>query len=275
MKRFLHQNSLSLVLFGLFFLTLAGLAASGFAHYNDELNAHNQAAVSFGHFLVSGTFIEAVFENWESEFLQMALFLILSTVARLGTPTGLVWALSGQLARGEPYRDTALVLSRYVAAIGGDENRGDSGWVYKVGNRQGTTSAADPSGPFGSGRIKRRVRVTWFYCVFEAGGCQRTLEARPERWAAIVAAASAGANAPRGTPHSAMTVGMTMPRMVSAAPIGADECLRLGLVNRVVPHELLLDTVRSYAAMLAAKPALSIALTPGRSTPYGSGCATR
>ena len=49
--------------------------------------------------------------------------------------------------------------------------------------------------------------------------------------------------------------------MWDAAPIGAEECLRLGLVNRVVPHELLLDTVRSYAAMLAAKPALSIALT--------------
>jgi hypothetical protein len=63
----------------------------------------------------------------------------------------------------------------FVQAIGPNENRGQSGWVYKVGNRQGTASASDPSGPFGSGRIKRRVRVTWFYCVFGAGGCQRTL----------------------------------------------------------------------------------------------------
>jgi enoyl-CoA hydratase/carnithine racemase len=49
--------------------------------------------------------------------------------------------------------------------------------------------------------------------------------------------------------------------MWEALPIGAEECLRLGLVNRVVPHDALADTVRSYAAMLAAKPALSIALT--------------
>ena len=68
--------------------------------------------------------------------------------------------------------------SLFVRAIGPDRNRGQSGWVYKVGNRQGTTAASDPSGPFGTGRLDRRVRVTWFYCVFEAGGCQRTLGMR-------------------------------------------------------------------------------------------------
>lgn len=68
--------------------------------------------------------------------------------------------------------------SLFVDAIGPDRNRGQSGWVYKVGNRQGTTAASDPSGPFGSGRIRRRVRVTWFYCVFRVGGCQRTLAVR-------------------------------------------------------------------------------------------------
>ena len=68
--------------------------------------------------------------------------------------------------------------SLFVRAIGPNRNRGQSGWVYKVGNRQGTTAASDPSGPFGSGRLDRRVRVTWFYCVFEAGGCQRTLGLR-------------------------------------------------------------------------------------------------
>ena len=49
--------------------------------------------------------------------------------------------------------------------------------------------------------------------------------------------------------------------MWDALPVDASECLRLGLVNRVVPHELLAETVSIYAAMLAAKPALSISLT--------------
>ena len=68
--------------------------------------------------------------------------------------------------------------SLFVQAIGRHRNRGQRGWVYKVGNRQGTTAASDPSGPFGSGRIRRRTRVTWFYCVFREGGCQRTLGLR-------------------------------------------------------------------------------------------------
>jgi 2-(1,2-epoxy-1,2-dihydrophenyl)acetyl-CoA isomerase len=49
--------------------------------------------------------------------------------------------------------------------------------------------------------------------------------------------------------------------MWDALPIDANECLRLGLVNRVVPHDQLAGTVADYAAMLAAKPALSISLT--------------
>ena len=38
-----------------------------------------------------------------------------------------------------------------------------------------TAGAADPSGPFGRGRLKRGQRVTWFYCRLGEGGCQRTL----------------------------------------------------------------------------------------------------
>ena len=68
--------------------------------------------------------------------------------------------------------------SLFVEAIGPDRNRGQSGWVYKVGNRQGTTAASDPTGPFGDGRLRRRARITWFYCVFRTGGCQRTLGLR-------------------------------------------------------------------------------------------------
>lgn len=68
--------------------------------------------------------------------------------------------------------------SLFVRSIGGEKNRGQRGWVYKVGHRQGTTSASDPSGPFGSGRLRRGARITWFYCVFAEGGCQRTLGLR-------------------------------------------------------------------------------------------------
>jgi hypothetical protein len=66
----------------------------------------------------------------------------------------------------------------FVQGIGGDLNRGQNGWAYKVGRRGATAGAADPSGPFGRGRLKGGQRVTWFYCRLRDGGCQRTLELR-------------------------------------------------------------------------------------------------
>jgi hypothetical protein len=71
-------------------------------------------------------------------------------------------------------RDAAGLL---VSGIGPDRNRGQRGWVYKVGRRAATAGAADPSGPFGSGRLRSGQRITWFYCV-QATDCQRTLELR-------------------------------------------------------------------------------------------------
>jgi hypothetical protein len=67
----------------------------------------------------------------------------------------------------------------YVRAVAGQRERGQAGWVYKVGRKIGTTSASDPSGPFGTGRrLRDGQRVTWFWCRV-AGRCQRTLEVRP------------------------------------------------------------------------------------------------
>jgi len=71
--------------------------------------------------------------------------------------------------------------SLYVARIGPDRERGRDGWVYKVGKRAGSTGAADPAGPFGTGRLLRSgQRVLWFWCVKDAAdSCQRTLDAKP------------------------------------------------------------------------------------------------
>jgi hypothetical protein len=62
-----------------------------------------------------------------------------------------------------------------VTGIGPDRNRGQKGWVYKVGRRAATAGAGDIGGPFGRGRLRSGQRVTWFYCV-RAADCQRTLE---------------------------------------------------------------------------------------------------
>jgi hypothetical protein len=89
-------------------------------------------------------------------------------------------------------RRAADASGLYVAAIGRERERGHGGWVYKVGRKAAPAGAADPAGPFGSGRLRSRQRVLWFYCL-RAGNCQRTLAVRvTERTGTDVAVAVTG-----------------------------------------------------------------------------------
>ncbi len=78
MRRFVRENGLSLVMFGLFFLFLAGQSIVGFRSYNQEQQEHREPQVGYVEYLGTGHFIESVFENWESEFLQMGLYVLLT-----------------------------------------------------------------------------------------------------------------------------------------------------------------------------------------------------
>jgi hypothetical protein len=93
-----------------------------------------------------------------------------------------------------------------VTGIGADRNRGQRGWVYKVGRRAATAGAGDMAGPFGGGRLRRGQRVTWFYCV-RAGDCQRTLEVRTSPAAGgIIATVRGYDDAGDGVPVDGATV---------------------------------------------------------------------
>ena len=76
--RFFRDNGLSIVLFGLFFFSLIGQYVTGWKEYNKEQEAHNSPAVGAVEYLGEGHFIEATFENWESEFLQMGMYVVLT-----------------------------------------------------------------------------------------------------------------------------------------------------------------------------------------------------
>lgn len=76
MKEFIKNNSLSLTFFVLFIISLAAQIHFGHEEYNKELAEDGAAAVSFTEYLTSGHFVQSTFENWESEFLQMALFVL-------------------------------------------------------------------------------------------------------------------------------------------------------------------------------------------------------
>ena len=76
MKNFIRNNGLSIVFFLLFVFSMAGQIYFGFEEYNKKRIEEGVAGVSLFPYLSSGHFIESTFENWESEFLQMALLVI-------------------------------------------------------------------------------------------------------------------------------------------------------------------------------------------------------
>jgi hypothetical protein len=80
MRHFLRDNSLTLALTAMFLASVMGMALTGHAARNQELADHGQAATGLGAYLSGGVFLSALFENWESEFLQMAVYVVLTAM---------------------------------------------------------------------------------------------------------------------------------------------------------------------------------------------------
>ena len=80
MTRMIHDNGLSLALIAMFLISFVGMVGSGHSAYNQELSEHGSASIGLLAYLHSGAFISAVFENWESEFLQMSAYVVLTAV---------------------------------------------------------------------------------------------------------------------------------------------------------------------------------------------------
>ena len=79
---FLRRNGLSLVLLALLSSSLLGQIVTGLNVYNQELAESGAPPLAWGEYLQSGHFISATFENWESEFLQMAMYVLLTVSLR-------------------------------------------------------------------------------------------------------------------------------------------------------------------------------------------------
>lgn len=77
-RTFLRENGLSIVVLALFLAFLVGQAFAGWHEFNAEQLEHDEAPVSFTDYVAGTHFAEATAENWESEFLQMAFYVILT-----------------------------------------------------------------------------------------------------------------------------------------------------------------------------------------------------
>ncbi|WP_345772268.1 DUF6766 family protein [Brucella pituitosa] len=80
MRRFLKDNGLTIALIALFLLSLVGMVVAGLSHVNETLMRHHRAPLGLFEYLKSGEFLSALFENWESEFLQMGVYVVLTAM---------------------------------------------------------------------------------------------------------------------------------------------------------------------------------------------------
>lgn len=77
-RNWLRDNGLTLALMALFLISIVGHALTGWQAHNEEQREHARAAIGLLPYLGSGHFVSTVFENWESEFLQMGTYVVLT-----------------------------------------------------------------------------------------------------------------------------------------------------------------------------------------------------
>lgn len=110
---FLRANALSLVLIAIFLATLGGQLLTGHASYNEERIEEGAMPVPLLVYIGSGHSLSATFENWESEFLQMGMYVLLT-----------VWLRQRGSAESRPFESSP------------DEEKIDSGptpWPVRAG----------------------------------------------------------------------------------------------------------------------------------------------
>jgi hypothetical protein len=78
-RRAVKDNGLTLAFLGLLLAAVVGQAFAGVAELNGEQRATGGATLSVWDYLVSSTFTVDIAENWQSEYLQFALYIVATT----------------------------------------------------------------------------------------------------------------------------------------------------------------------------------------------------
>ena len=78
MGKWVKEHGLLLANIALFLVFFGGMIISGAQSYSEDQMAHGEPGVTLIEYLGTGQFLEATFENWESEFLQMGMYVILT-----------------------------------------------------------------------------------------------------------------------------------------------------------------------------------------------------
>jgi hypothetical protein len=167
MRSFVRGSSLSLFFGLLFLVSLVGQAFAGRGDLNEQRLADGLATMSLGEYVMSSHYAVDVAENWQSEFLQFLLFIMLTVwLVQVGSPeskrpdkTGResdedqklgahlqadspAWAKAGGWRTTVFSRSLGLVMSAIFLACWGTQ--AVAGWV--VHNEERMARLQDPLG---------------------------------------------------------------------------------------------------------------------------------
>jgi hypothetical protein len=122
----LRDNGLSLTLFALFAISIVGHGWAGWIANNEELIREGITPLTLGAYLQGGEFVSTVFENWESEFLQMAAYVVLTAYL---------------FQRGSPESKDPDEKAPQDRDPKADANKSDAPWPVRVGGLARTVYA--------------------------------------------------------------------------------------------------------------------------------------
>ncbi|MBT2229338.1 DUF6766 family protein [Nonomuraea sp. NEAU-A123] len=105
----IKENGLSLTFLVLFLLALGGQALAGLALFNDQQLVDGGEPVSFVKYVASSDFAVDVAENWQSEYLQFFLYIMLTVwLVQKGSPE------SKKVDEAGPGSDEKQLVGRYA-----------------------------------------------------------------------------------------------------------------------------------------------------------------
>jgi hypothetical protein len=79
-KRFFRDNGLTIGLIAIFFVCLIGRTWSGWLQENAMRTEHGRPPIDVLEYFIGPSFQSALIENWESEFLQMSAYVIMTAI---------------------------------------------------------------------------------------------------------------------------------------------------------------------------------------------------
>jgi hypothetical protein len=121
MAKFFKNNGLTIVLLLLFGGSIIGQWLAGWSVANEDLQRHGQPLLGPIAYLADPAFLSSVFENWESEFLQMGVYVVLTAyLVQRGS--------SESKDPDEPERDVLPSKDPGVPTLA--RVKGVAGWLY-------------------------------------------------------------------------------------------------------------------------------------------------